>query len=317
MSPEPPTDSSKRRLVVYYCDQFVLPLPDGHRFPMDKYQMLRERVAEDAAARFDLQVPDAIAIDDLERSHHPAYVQRILKGDVSRAEQRELGFPWSAQLVERSRRSAGATLAACRQALTEGVSVSLAGGTHHAFVDRPQGFCVFNDSIVAANCLRRENRVERVLVVDCDVHQGNGTAAMAQHEPAIFTFSIHGEKNFPAKKEASDLDVGIPDNAGDDAYLQALNNALAQIASQFDPQLVIYLAGADPYEGDRWGRIGLTKQGLRARDQCVMQWCRARSVPFVVTMAGGYANNINDIVDIHFTTVEAAYESLVASAMAT
>lgn len=305
---QPAEEAQRMQLIVYYCDQFVLPLPDGHRFPMDKYRRLRQRVTNDPHQRFSLRVPDAISIADLTLSHDAVYVQRILTGDVSRDEQRELGFPWSPELVERSRRSAGATLAACETALQNGISVSLAGGTHHAFADRPQGFCVFNDSIIAARCLRRDGAVSRVLVIDCDVHQGNGTALMARDEPDIFTFSIHGAKNFPARKESSDLDVAIDDGAGDSVYLRALSDALSDIDAQFTPDLVIYLAGADPYHGDRWGRVGLTKEGLRSRDHIVMRWCQSLGLPLVVTMAGGYAENIDDIVDIHFATVSAAAE---------
>lgn len=300
----------RQQLSVYYCDQFVLPLPDGHRFPMDKYRRLRERVAADDQQRFVLNVPPAISLEDLNRVHQPSYVQRMLSGDISVAEQRELGFPWTEQLVERSRRSVGATLAACQDAIDAGVSVSLAGGTHHAFSDRPQGFCVFNDSVVAARRLRHDGVVERLLVIDCDVHQGNGTAVMATNDDALFTFSIHGEKNFPARKENSDLDVAVPDNAGDEHYLQLLAGALSDIGQRFDPQLVIYLAGADPFKGDRWGRVGLSKAALAERDRVVMQWCRQKGAPFVVTMAGGYANNIDDIVDIHFKSVTLAHDVL-------
>jgi len=296
---------------VYYSDKFVLPLPDGHRFPMSKYSRLRERVAAELSDHVELAVAPAVALDDLRTTHDDDYIQRVLHGRLASDDVRALGFPWSPELVERSRRSVGATIGACQMALLDGRSVSLAGGTHHAFADRPQGFCVFNDSVVAARVLQRRPRLHRVAVIDADVHQGNGTASLVRDDPNIFSFSIHGAKNFPVHKERSDLDVPVPDQAGDDKYLELLSHGIDKMEREFEPDLVIYLAGADPYHGDRWGRTGLSRQGLRRRDDAVIGWCERHSVPFAVTMAGGYARDIDAIVDIHFNTVRRSLESTI------
>jgi acetoin utilization deacetylase AcuC-like enzyme len=230
----------------------------------------------------------------------------VRDGDLGSREQRRIGFPWSPGMVERSLRSVGATLGACRSALENGLAVNLAGGTHHAFRDAGEGFCVFNDSVIAARVLRREGRVERVLVLDCDVHQGNGTAALCHDDERIFTFSIHGARNFPFHKEHSDLDVALDDRTGDRDYLDALERGLTTTFDRFAPDLAIYLAGADPWEGDRWGRLALTKAGLGARDRLVLDACLGRGIPVAITMAGGYAPEVGDTVDIHFETVRLA-----------
>lgn len=239
-------------------------------------------------------------------AHHPQYVERVSQGLLSRAEQRAIGFPWSEQMVERSRRSAGATIAACREALSSGVSANLAGGTHHAHADRGEGFCVFNDAAVAARLMQAERRAQRVAIIDLDVHQGNGTATILARDDSIFTLSLHGEHNYPFKKETSDLDVALPDGTGDDAYLAALDDALAQLFSRFAPQLIIYLAGADPHEGDRLGRLRLSKAGLAERDRAVLTAGRARGIGVAIAMAGGYGRNIRDTVEIHVQTIAIA-----------
>lgn len=288
---------------VYYSDTFVLPLPDGHRFPMSKYSLLRQRVQSELGARVQLKVASAASIEQLKTAHSPDYITQVVEGTLSKQDVRALGFPWSPQLVERSCRSVGATIAACEDAVALGKAVSLAGGTHHAFADRAQGFCVFNDSVVAARVLKGRYGINRVAVVDCDVHQGNGTASLVQQDPDIFSFSIHGEKNFPVHKETSDLDIAVPDHAGDEVYLELLEQGIATMGRRFHPQLVIFLAGADPYRGDRWGRTDLSRAGLRQRDEVVISWCERHGIPFAVTMAGGYASDIDAIVDIHFNTV--------------
>jgi acetoin utilization deacetylase AcuC-like enzyme len=219
---------------------------------------------------------------------------------------RVIGFPWSAQLVERSRRSVGATIAAARAAVADGVGVNLAGGTHHAFADRGEGFCLFNDVGVAARVLQRERIVDRVLVIDCDVHQGNGTAAIFARDTSVTTFSIHGKRNYPLRKARSDLDVALDDNTGDDEYLRALADALEQVLPLAEAELAFYLAGADPYRDDRFGRLAMTKQGLRRRDQLVLSRCRQWGMPVAIAMAGGYAPQLDDIVDIHAATVDVA-----------
>lgn len=294
---------------VFYSDTFVLPLPPGHRFPMEKYALLRERVlAEGIVSPERLHVPEPASVAELARAHTPAYIERVLQGELSSAEQRRIGFPWSPQMVERSRRSAGATIAACRVALSEGVGVNLAGGTHHAFADAGAGYCVFNDAAVAARAMQAEGRAHRIAIVDCDVHQGDGTAAILAGDPTIFTFSIHGAHNFPFRKQQSDLDIALPDATSDAAYLDALEWGLRQTFAAAKPDLVIYLAGADPYYDDRLGRLNLTKAGLAERDRVVFAACRSAGVPVAVTMAGGYARQISDTVDIHAQTVALAAE---------
>jgi acetoin utilization deacetylase AcuC-like enzyme len=291
---------------IYYSDHFVLPLPRGHRFPMSKYARLRERVLHSVDFAAACMVPPAASDEELLRVHERAYVERVVTGALSEAEQRAIGFPWTPQMVERSRRSSGATLAACRAALEEGTAANLAGGTHHAFRDRGEGYCVFNDSAVAARAMQAEGRVRRVLVIDCDVHQGNGTAAIFRDDPTVFTFSLHGANNFPFAKEASDLDVELPDGTGDREYLDALGAALPEALARAGADLAIYLAGADPYHDDRLGRLALTRQGLLNRDRMVFEACAAAYLPVAVTMAGGYARDIEDTVDIHYATIETA-----------
>lgn len=293
-------------MKLFYADHFVLPLPPGHRFPMEKYSRLRERLLSSGHfATDDFRVPDAATDTELLRAHDAGYVQRVARGTLGHDEVRRIGFPWSEAMVERSRRSAGATLAACRAALEDGCAANLAGGTHHAFRDRGEGFCVFNDAAVAALAMRAEGRVARVAIVDCDVHQGNGTAAILANRADCFTFSIHGARNFPFDKETSDLDVELPDGTSDEAYLTALDDALA-LVFRHQPDLVIYLAGADPYEDDRLGRLRLSKAGLAARDERVLGECRRRSLPIAIAMAGGYARQIDDTVAIHAATIDTA-----------
>lgn len=294
-------------MKLFYCDEFVLPLPPGHRFPMEKYRLLRERLAASGEfAANDFIIPPAASFAELTRAHAPDYVLRVERGELSAADIRAVGFPWSPQMVERSKRSSGATIAACRAALAEGAAANLAGGTHHAFYDRGEGFCVFNDAAIAARAMQAEGRVEQVLVIDADVHQGNGTAAILAGDDSVFTFSIHGANNFPFSKEQSDLDIELEDATGDLAYEQALARGLGQSLSAISPQLVVYLAGADPYEGDRLGRLKLSKAGLLKRDEMVFSACRERSVPVAIAMAGGYAREIADTVDIHANTILAA-----------
>jgi acetoin utilization deacetylase AcuC-like enzyme len=291
-------------MKLFYCDEFVLPLPPGHRFPMEKYRLLRERLQ--TSGEFlddDFHTPPAATFAELTRAHAPDYVLRVERGELSAQEIRVIGFPWSREMVERSKRSSGATLSACRAALSEGASANLAGGTHHAFYDRGEGYCVFNDAAIAARTLVAESIVERVLIADCDVHQGNGTAAILSGDNHIFTFSIHGANNFPFRKEISNLDIELADDTDDMAYEQALAGGLSQSFAASLPQLVIYLAGADPFEDDKLGKLKLTKQGLMRRDEMVLEYCRARDVPIAIAMAGGYARNIHDTVEIHANTV--------------
>lgn len=292
-------------MKAFFSDRFVLPLPRGHRFPMDKYRLLRERVAAELPS-VRLCEPEAVANGELALAHTPGYIERFTSGQLSAAEVRAIGFPWSEQMVERSRRSTGATIGACRAALAEGVAVNLAGGTHHASADRGEGFCCFNDAAVAARLMQAERRAARVAIVDLDVHQGNGTAAILGRDDSVFTLSVHGERNYPFRKVPGHLDVALPDGTGDAAYLDALEGALDALDARFRADLVIYLAGADVYHADRLGRLALTPAGIAERDARVFEHARRRGIPIAVAMAGGYCADIEDIVGIHFGTVAAA-----------
>ena len=294
-------------MKAFYTDHFVLPLPAGHRFPMEKYSRLRDLVGSQAGIEL-VEAPSATDTQIL-YAHDPSYLIKVIEGTLSAQEQREIGFPWSTQMVERSRRSAGATLAAAKTALNEGIAANLAGGTHHAYRDTGSGFCVFNDSAIAARTLQKEiNPSLKVAVIDLDVHQGNGTAAILQNDDSIFTLSMHGENNFPFKKERSDLDVGLADGCNDEVYLRLLSAALDQLDSRFKADCLIFLAGADPHEGDRLGRLEISKDGMRLRDEMVFQYALDRQLPIAFSMAGGYGKEIESTVDIHFQTIKTALQ---------
>ncbi len=296
-------------MQAFYSDRFVLPLPSGHRFPMAKYAALRHHVTRELP-EIVLREPDPATEADLRRVHEPDYLQRVLLGGLSAAEQRAIGFPWSAAMVERSRRSVGATLAACEAALAEGIAVNLAGGTHHAHRDRGQGYCVFNDAAVAAEALRNGDRLaraRRIAIVDLDVHQGDGTASIFHGSAQVFTLSLHGARNYPFRRCASHIDVDLADGTADDEYLAALDRALRQLRERFVPDFLIYLAGADAHEADRLGRLRLTFAGLQARDQRVFDLADQLAVPIAVMMAGGYGRDLDATVQVHFNTVQAAH----------
>ncbi len=272
---------------------------------MQKYRMLRDAVAS-GMPMVSLEEAPHTSDGVLALAHHPHYIHRVMSGALSASEQKAIGFPWSPEMVERSRRSSGATIAACRAAIAEGTAVNLAGGTHHAHADRGEGFCVFNDAAIAARLMQAERRVSRVAIVDLDVHQGNGTASILANDDSVFTLSIHGENNYPFEKALSDLDVALPDETDDESYLEQLASALAQMFARFDPQLIIYLAGADPHEGDRLGRLKLSMEGLAARDCMVLEAAQARGLPVALAMAGGYGRSIDDTVAVHSQTVRIA-----------
>jgi acetoin utilization deacetylase AcuC-like enzyme len=290
---------------VFPSDRYPLPLPEGHRFPAAKYGRLRQRLEAHAAAGAPLEFvePHAATDEELLRVHDRAYVGRVLAGTLSTAEVRRIGFPWSPALVERSLRSTGAAVDAAAAAVADGVAASLAGGTHHAGPDWGEGFCLFNDTAVAARELQARGMATRVVILDCDVHQGNGTAAIFATDPTVFTMSIHGAKNFPLRKVAGSLDVPLDDGVGDGAYLAALAPAVAAAFDGGRPDLVLYIAGADPYAGDRLGRLTLSKQGLLERDRLVLAAARAAGVPLAIVCGGGYCDDIDSIVDIHAATM--------------
>jgi acetoin utilization deacetylase AcuC-like enzyme len=291
---------------AFYADHFVLPLPEGHRFPMHKYSRLRDRLsAECPGVRF-AEAP-AASDGELALVHTPAYIRGIAEGTLDAAVYREIGFPWSSAMAERARRSVGASVAAARVALREGLAGNLAGGTHHAYADKGGGFCVFNDIAVTARLMqaevgRQRKQPFRVAVIDLDVHQGNGTARIFANDPSVFTLSLHGEKNFPFRKEPSDLDVGLPDGCTDEPYLQALHQSLAELEGRFAPDMLIYLAGADAHEGDRLGRLKLSMDGMAARDHVVLDWAAQRRLPVVLCMGGGYGHDIETTVAVQLQT---------------
>jgi acetoin utilization deacetylase AcuC-like enzyme len=291
---------------VFYTDQFVLSLPPDHRFPISKYARLRERVQ--AAGLWEMIVPAAATDAQLTLAHDVEYVRRIRAGAMTEREMRRIGFPWSPALVERSTRSVGATIAAARAALDDGLAANLAGGTHHAYPDHGEGYCVFNDVAVAARVLQREGRAGRVVVIDLDVHQGNGTAAIFAGDDSVFTFSVHGAKNFPFHKEPSSLDLALPDGAGDDEFLAAVEDGTRRALAACGAHVAFYLAGADPFAGDRLGRLAVSKAALAERDRIVLGQCRAAGLPVVITMAGGYGRDVHDTVDIHYETLLTARE---------
>jgi acetoin utilization deacetylase AcuC-like enzyme len=303
-------------MQAFHSDHYVLPLPEGHRFPMGKYRLLREAIAAELP---EVQLQEAPAASDGELAlvHTPGYIDAVSEGLLSPAQQREIGFPWTPRMVERARRSVGATIAAARAALREGVAANLAGGTHHAYADKGGGYCVFNDVAVAARLMQaewhRQRRVLlRIVVIDLDVHQGNGTAAIFKDDPTVFTLSMHGAKNFPFRKEASDLDVELPDGCTDAPYLAELDRALEQLwhhHREAPPGLVFYLAGADPHEADRLGRLKLTAQGLAERDRRVLAAACERGIPVAISMAGGYGRVIEDTVALQLNTYRAALAS--------
>ena len=298
---------------IYFAATHIQTLPAGHRFPMGKYELLRQRLAAELP-QLQLALAEPASDGELALVHTPGYIDAVVNGSLSQAAQREIGFPWSEGMVERARRSVGATISAARTAMQQGLAANLAGGTHHAYADKGSGFCVFNDVAVAARLLqaevaREERRVLQVAVIDLDVHQGNGTAAIFQHDPSVFTLSMHGAKNFPFRKERSDLDIELPDGCGDEEYLAQLDLALQQLVQRCQPGLIFYLAGADPHEGDRLGRLQLSFEGLRQRDRRVLDWAWQKRIPLAMAMAGGYGKDIADTVQVQIHTFALAYEA--------
>jgi acetoin utilization deacetylase AcuC-like enzyme len=287
--------------------RFTIALPAGHRFPLAKYARLRDEVVARRLLSADaVEEPDRVERWALELVHLPAYVEAMLDGRLTPFDVRRLGLPWSPGLRERSLRTVQGTIEAARDALTDGLGIALAGGTHHAFAGHGEGFCVFNDVAIAIRLLQREGRITRAAVVDLDVHQGNGTARLFAGDPDVVTFSMHGARNFPFRKERSTLDVELPDGCGDAEYLAMLDAHLGPVLDGARPELVFYLGGADPYRDDRYGRLGLTMAGLEARDERVFDAVRRKGLPLVLTMAGGYARRIEDVVTIQTTMVGAA-----------
>lgn len=292
---------------VFYYDHHRFPLPETHRFPAHKYRLLRQRVLAEGLVPAERLIPaPAATAAQLARAHTAAYLQRLADGQLSAQELRRIGLPWSPELVTRVTYTVGATIAAARTALRDGIGLSLGGGTHHACRDHGEGYCLINDVVVAARVMQAEGRIRRAVIIDCDVHQGNGTAEITAGDETIYTFSIHGEKNFPFRKVAGDLDIGLPDGTGDAAYLAALGPGVAQALSAARADLAFYLAGADVHERDRLGRLALTRAGMAARDRLVLTALRAAGLPVVVLMAGGYGRDIHETVGLYAQTVDIA-----------
>ncbi|MBA3497470.1 MAG: histone deacetylase [Gemmatimonadales bacterium] len=287
--------------------RFTIALPDGHRFPIAKYARIRDEiVARGLLPAHGIEEPDRAERWALELVHTPRYVEAVHDGSLSAMEVRRLGFPWSPELRERSLRTVQGTVEAALDALDGGLGINLAGGTHHAFAGHGEGFCVFNDVAIAIRTLQRAGRITRAAVVDLDVHQGNGTARIFAEDPDVFTFSMHGARNYPFRKEQSALDVELDDGCADDAYLAALDAHLGPVLEAARPELVFYLGGADPFVHDRFGRLGVSIAGLEARDRRAFEAFRRAGLPVVVTMAGGYARDLDDVVTIQTNTVGAA-----------
>ena len=294
-------------MKAFACDRHTILLPPGHRFPMEKYRLLREAVVENGLlGTVEIMVPEPVTDEQILRAHHRSYLTKVAEGRLSEREVRRLGFPWSCELVQRARCSVGGTIAACRAALEDGVGVNLAGGTHHAFPDHGQGYCLFNDVVIAIREMQAAGRIHRAVVLDGDVHQGNGTAAMVAGDPTIFTFSLHGAHNFPLRKERSDLDIGLADGAGDDVFLAAWRRGVDQALATSRPDLAVFLAGADPFWDDRLGKLAVTIDGLAERDELVFQRCGQDGTPVAIAMGGGYARDVRDTVRIHLQTVKIA-----------
>jgi acetoin utilization deacetylase AcuC-like enzyme len=290
------------RSRLFYCDHLTIPLPPGHKFPTEKYVLLRALLAADGFYEL-LPAPFAEPAE-IELAHDPEYVHSILDGTVDPRIMRRIGFPWSERLVRRTLASVGGTLAAAQEALSTGFGGNLAGGTHHAFRSEGSGFCVFNDLAVAIRSLRRRG-VHRAAVIDLDVHQGDGTAGIFEHDPEVLTVSLHGENNFPFRKQPSKIDIGLPDGAGDDEYLSRLR-AVLPIVREFRPPVVLYQAGVDGLTGDRLGRLSLSFDGLKERDRMVFDFARSLGIPIVVTLGGGYAAPISRTAEAHANTFRAA-----------
>ncbi len=294
-------------LHAWTSAHYEIPLPEGHRFPIAKYALLRDTLlAEGVVATSRMHDPERTPIEDVRRAHDAAYIDRLLQGSMPAVEQRTLGFPWSEALVERSLRASGGTLAAAAHALDAGIAMNLAGGTHHAFATHGEGFCVLNDVVIAIRALRARGRLRRAAVVDLDVHQGNGTHALLAGDDGAFTFSMHGRRNYPFRKVAGRLDVELEDGTRDDEYLGRLAEVLPAVLAEARPDLVFYLAGADPHEGDTLGRLGLTFEGLMRRDALVLEAARAVGVPVAIVIAGGYGRSIDDTVRVHANTARVA-----------
>lgn len=294
-------------MKVSHHPDYTLPLPEGHPFPMAKYSIVYDELRERGFLQAgDIMLPEEISRQDLARVHTEDYLDRLFGDGLSAMEVRRLGVPWSARLLRRSRLAVAGTVLALDAALNDGMAGNLAGGTHHAFADHGEGFCVLNDVAIAIRKAQADRRLQRALIIDLDVHQGNGTAAIFADDQRVFTFSMHGERNYPAQKMRSTLDIGLPDGITDDAYLQTLSSALPKLIESFSPEVVFYLAGVDVMAGDRYGRFQLTESGLRERERMVLDFASTQGLPLVITLAGGYASDAARTARLHAIVFEEA-----------
>ena len=301
---------------IYYSPYYYAEIGEGHVFPIRKFELVRDKLlAEGTLKAEEIAEPEPAAVEDLLLVHTEDYITRLRSGELTAKEIRKLGLPWSESLVRRSFHAISGTINAAKDCLETGIASNLAGGTHHAYPDRGEGFCVLNDIAVAIRVLQREGLARRFLIVDLDVHQGDGTAFIFRDDTDVFTFSMHGAKNYPLFKQTSTLDIELADKTGDGEYLETLEHALSRVILH-DPDVIFYLAGADPYEKDKLGRLGLTIDGLRRRDEMVLRFARDRGVPIVTTMSGGYAADIDDTVEIHSNTIRAVKEVYFSEAAA-
>lgn len=293
---------------IAFSPIYRYPLPEGHRFPMAKYDLLPEQlVYEGTVSREQFFEPGALSVEEILTTHTRDYWEKLEGLALSYKESRRIGFPMTELLVRRGRHIARGSYECALHALHDGIAMNIAGGTHHAYADRGEGFCVFNDFALSARLLLRAGLVERILIADLDVHQGNGTAHIFRDEPRVFTFSMHGERNYPLRKERSDLDIGLPDGTADRAYLDTLGRVFPELLDSLAPQIVLYLAGVDVLAGDKLGRLALSMDGCRQRDRLVLEACKNRDIPVVVSMGGGYSARIATVVEAHANTFREAH----------
>ena len=296
-------------LKIAWSPIYQYPLPEGHRFPMIKYELLPEQLLYEGTVRDEnFFHPEALSDKDIMLTHTAGYLQKLNDTDLTPKEIRNIGFPLSELLVRRGKHIANGTYQCARFAMHYGISMNIAGGTHHAFADRGEGFCLFNDIAIAANLLLQNKAADKILIIDLDVHQGNGTASIFNDQPAIFTFSIHGEKNYPTRKENSDLDIGLPDKTEDAGYLKVLKETLPKLIDQVKPDFIFYLSGVDILDTDKLGRLNVSKNGCKERDRFVLQYCKNNNIPVAVSMGGGYSTELKDIIDAHANTFRLAQD---------
>nr|MBS0038106.1 histone deacetylase [Saprospiraceae bacterium] len=294
-------------LKIAFSQVYKYDLPEGHRFPMEKYELLPNQLLyEGTITESNFFVPEPLTPKQILLTHNPCYLKKLQNNDLTYKEQRKIGFPMSGKLFERGLVISGGTLQCAYHAMKYGIAMNIAGGTHHAYPDRGEGFCVLNDFAIAANVILEKKTVNRILIVDLDVHQGNGNAFIFSDEQRVFTFSMHGEGNYPLKKEKSNLDIGLPDGIEDSSYLKILHNTLPALVDEIEPDLIFYQAGVDILESDKLGRLKVSKKGVLKRDEFVLNCCKKNEVPLVVSMGGGYPHRLSDLIDAHANTYRAA-----------